>query len=88
MARALRRTTTTTVTEEFSLMPEAAGAEQKNRYLKVGGMGIIRDGGQEVYKPCINLNTKWLYEAGFHAGDSVEVAVRENELVIRKMAEA
>ncbi len=44
--------------------------------------------GQDESKPQINLNAKWLAEAGFHVGDQIDVAVAENELVIRKLIPA
>ena len=51
-----------------------------NRY------GTYRDtDGDEVVKPQINLNAKWLAEAGFNVGDQIDVEVTENKLVIRKL---
>ena len=57
--------------------------------MKVGGYGTYRgEDGQDESKPQINLNAKWLAEAGFHVGDQIDVAVAENELVIRKLIPA
>ncbi|MBR4454669.1 MAG: SymE family type I addiction module toxin [Solobacterium sp.] len=54
--------------------------------MKVCGYGTYRDAdGDEVVKPQINLNAKWLAEAGFKVGDQIDVTVAENELVIRRM---
>ncbi|MBO5567392.1 MAG: SymE family type I addiction module toxin [Clostridia bacterium] len=57
--------------------------------MKVCGYGTYRgEGGRDENKPQINLNAKWLAEAGFHVGDQIDIAVAENELVIRKLVTA
>ena len=35
-------------------------------------------------KPGIRLRGKWLHDAGFRAGDKVEVEVEEEKLIIRR----
>ena len=42
--------------------------------------------GSRVAKPQINLNAKWLADAGFGVGEKIDVEVKENELVIQKLA--
>jgi hypothetical protein len=37
------------------------------------------------YVPWLNLNGQWLAQAGFGIGDRIEIDVRQNELVIRKV---
>ena len=89
MAKLTSKKTTTTVTEEVEIIPAAPGAEINHRYMKVCGYGTYRgDDGKDEFKPQINLNAKWLAEAGFHVGDQIDVAVAENELVIRKLVTA
>ena len=89
MAKLITKKTTTTVTEEVEVVPAASGEEINHRYMKVGGYGTYRgEDGQDESKPQINLNAKWLAEAGFHVGDQIDVAVAENELVIRKLIPA
>jgi hypothetical protein len=89
MAKLITKKTTTTVTEEVEIVPAASGEEINHRYMKVGGYGTYRgEDGQDESKPQINLNAKWLAEAGFHVGDQIDVAVAENELVIRKLIPA
>ena len=86
MAKLVSKRITTTVTEEMELVPVIPGEEKGHRYLKVCGYGTYRDAdGDEVVKPQINLNAKWLAEAGFKVGDQIDVTVAENELVIRRM---
>ena len=71
---------------ESGAKPSLRPGSKGHRYLKVCGYGTFRDAdGDEVIKPQINLNAKWLAEAGFSVGDQIEVAVAENALVIRKM---
>lgn len=85
MAKLVKRTTT--VTEEVEIVPAAAGAEVGRRFLTVSGYGDYLDAdGRRVAKPQINLNGKWLLAAGFEIGEKVDVGVRENELVIRRLA--
>ena len=89
MAKLITKKTTTTITEEVEIVPAASGEEINHRYMKVGGYGTYRgEDGQDESKPQINLNAKWLAEAGFHVGDQIDVAVAENELVIRKLLPA
>ena len=89
MAKLITKKTTTTATEEVEIVPAASGEEINHRYMKVGGYGTYRgEDGQDESKPQINLNAKWLAEAGFHVGDQIDVAVAENELVIRKLIPA
>lgn len=86
MAKLVTKRTTTTVTEEVEIVPATPGEEIGHRFLKVCGYGTYRsDEGTTEPKPQINLNAKWLADAGFHAGDQIEIIVAENELVIRKM---
>ena len=86
MAKLVSKRITTTVTEEMEIIPAIPGEEKGHRYLKVCGYGTFRDAdGDEVIKPQINLNAKWLAEAGFNVGDQIEVTVAENELIIRKL---
>lgn len=86
MVKLVSKRITTTVTEEREIVPAVPGEEKGHRYLKVCGYGTFRDSaGDEVIKPQINLNAKWLAEAGFNVGDQVEVIVTENELVIKKL---
>ena len=57
--------------------------------MKVCRYGTYRgDDGMDAAKPQINLNAKWLAEAGFHVGDQIDVSVAENELVIKKLIPA
>ena len=89
MARLVTKKTTTTVTEEVEIVPATPGDEIGHRYMKVCGYGTNRgEGGRDENKPQINLNAKWLAEAGFHVGDQIDIAVAENELVIRKLVTA
>ena len=89
MAKLITKKTTTTITEEVEIVPAASGEEINHRYMKVGGYGTYRgEDGQDESKPQINLNAKWLAEAGFHVGDQIDVVVAENELVIRKLIPA
>ena len=84
-----KTTTTTTVTEEVELVPATPGEEINHRYMKVCGYGTYRgEEGESVNKPQILLNAKWLAEAGFHVGDQIDVSVKENELVIKKLIQA
>ena len=86
MAKLVSKKTTTTVTEGVEIIPATPGTEQGHRYLKVCGYGTYRDtDGDEVVKPQINLNAKWLAEAGSNVGDQIDVEVTENKLVIRKL---
>ena len=86
MAKLVSKKTTTTVTEEVEIIPATPGAEKGHRYLKVCGYGTYRDiDGNEVVKPQINLNAKWLAEAGFNVGDQIDVEVAGNKIVIRKL---
>ena len=57
--------------------------------MTVGGYGTYKNQDGRVFdKPQINLNAKWLAEAGFKAGEKIDVEVKEYELVIRKQREA
>ena len=86
MAKLVTRKVTTTVTEEVELVPTAPGEAKGHRLMKVRGYGSYRGSdGVELEKPQINLNAKWLAEAGFDVGDQIDVEVRENELVIRRL---
>ena len=86
MAKLISKKTTTTVTEEVEMVPAAPGEEKSHRFLKVSGYGSFRGtDGEEHYKPRINLNGKWLAEAGFNLGDQIDVMVGENEIVIKKL---
>lgn len=54
--------------------------------INVKSYGTYRgNDGSDERKPKINLNAKWLADAGFQVGDLIDVAVAENELVKRKM---
>lgn len=89
MAKLVSKKTTTTVTEEVEIVPAAPGDEINHRFMKVYGCGTYRgDDGRDENKPQINLNAKWLAEAGFHVGDQIDISVAENELVIRKLVTA
>ena len=89
MAKLVSKRITTTVTEEMEIIPALPGEEKGHRYLKVCGYGTYKNSdGDAVVKPQINLNAKWLAEAGFNVGDQIDVAVIENELVIRRMSSA
>ena len=73
-------------TKETDTIPATSGTGKEHCYLKVCECGTYRDvNGDEVAKPQINLNVKWLEKAGFNVGDQIEVIVAENELVIRKL---
>lgn len=86
MAKLVSKKTTTTVTEEVEIVPATPGAEKGHRFMKVCGYGTYLDSdGEKVEKPQINLNAKWLAEAGFNAGDQIDVMVKENELVIKRL---
>ncbi|WP_274939929.1 SymE family type I addiction module toxin [Chordicoccus furentiruminis] len=86
MAKLVSKRTTTTVTEEVELIPAVPGEMKGHRFMKVGGYGTYRGAdGKDVGKPQINLNAKWLAEAGFDVGEQIDVEVHENELVIRKL---
>ncbi len=86
MAKLVSKKTTTTVTEEVELVPTTPGEVKNHRFMRVRGYGTYRGSdGIELEKPQINLNAKWLAEAGFDVGDQIDVEVRENELVIRRM---
>ena len=88
MAKLVSKKTTTTVTEEIAIVPVVPGEEKGYRFMKVHGYGTYRgsDGG-DLSKPQINLNGKWLVEAGFDVGTRIEVEVRENKIVIRRLDE-
>ncbi len=89
MAKLVSRKTTTTVTEEVEIVPAATGEDKGHRYLTVGGYGdYLGENGHRVAKPQINLNARWLAEAGFMVGEKIDVCVKENELVIRKLITA
>ena len=89
MAKVVAKKTTTIVTEEVELVPAAPGERTNHRYMKVCGYGTYRgNNGENVDKPQIVLNAKWLAEAGFHVGDQIDVCVTENELVIKKLVNA
>lgn len=86
MAKLVSKKTTTTVTEEVEIVPATPGAEKGHHYLKVRGYGTYLDAeGEKAEKPQINMNAKWLEEAGFNVGDQIDVIAKENELVIRKL---
>lgn len=86
MAKLITKRTTTTVTEEVEIVPSAPGEDQGHRYLKVSGYGsYLGEDGREKAKPHINLNAKWLADAGFLPGDQIDVCVSENKLVISKL---
>ena len=87
MAKLISKKTTTTVTEEVEIVPAAPGEAKGHRYLTVGGYGdYCGENGQRMSKPQINLNAKWLAEAGFGVGEHIDIEVHQNELVIRKLA--
>ena len=89
MTKLVSKRTTTTVTEEVVLIPAASGEEINHRYMKVCGYGTYRgDDGKDEAKPQINLNAKWLAEAGFHVGDQIDISVKENELVLMQLIPA
>lgn len=89
MVKLISKKTTTTVTEEVKMVPAAPGEEKKHRLLKVSGYGSYRGSdGEEYYKPRINLNGKWLADAGFNVGDQLDVTVVDNEIVIRRLHKA
>lgn len=51
--------------------------------------GVVRwvtkyDSGKNV--PWLNVNGLWLEQAGFKIGDQIEINVRRNKLVIKKLA--
>lgn len=78
----------TTITKETELVPVASGEDVNHRLLKVYGRGIYNDeSGRDELKPWISFNTKWLLEAGFHAGDLIDVEVRDSRLVITRLVE-
>ena len=86
MAKLITKKTTTTVTEEFEIVPAEPGEEKGHRLMRVCGYGIYRGtDGEELRKPLINLNAKWLAEAGFDVGEQIDIEVRQNELVIRRL---
>ena len=88
MAKLVSKKTTTTVTEEVELVPTTPGEAKGHRFMRVRGYGTYRgSNGKEMYKPQINLNAKWLADAGFEVGEQIDVEVRQNELVIRKLCE-
>ena len=89
MAKLVSKRTTTTITEEMEIVPSVPGEEIGHRYLKVHGYGDYQGtDGKRYKKPQINLNAKWLAEAGFGVGEQIDVEIRENELVIRKLVVA
>ena len=89
MAKVVTKKVTTTVTEEVELVPAVSGEDHGHRYMRVHGYGTYHGtNGMEMDKPQINLNAKWLAEAGFNVGERIDVEVRENELVIRKLVHA
>ena len=86
MAKLVSKKTMTTVTEEIAIVPAAPGEEKGHRFMKVHGYGMYRGlDGDELAKPQINLNGKWLAQAGFDVGVQIDVEVRENEIVIRRL---
>ncbi len=86
MAKLISKKTTTTVTEKVEIVSAASEEVTNHRYLKVCAYGTYRgNDGSDERKPKINLNAKWLADAGFQVGDLIDVAVAENELVKRKM---
>ena len=87
MAKLVSKKTTTTVTEEVEIVSATPGAEKGHHFLKVCGYGTYLDAeGEKAEKPQINMNAKWLAEAGFNVGDQIDVTVKENELIIRKLS--
>ena len=88
MAKMVKRRTTTTVTEEIDIIPEPAGEQKEPHYFRLCGYGTYHEDGKELRPPHISLNGKWLVDAGFHVGDRIQVDVKENQLVIMKLAEA
>lgn len=77
MAKILK--TTTTVTEEVTLLPETPGeAPLPSHVYRLCGLGSYHEDGNEVRKPHVSLNGKWLVEAGFHVGDRIPYAVRHD----------
>lgn len=88
MAKLVSKTTTTTVTEEIVIVPTSPGEEKGHRFMKVHGYGsYLGSDGEEMSKPQINLNGKWLAEAGFDVGAQIDVEVCENKIVIRRLDE-
>lgn len=37
--------------------------------------------------PWLNVSSLWLDEAGFHAGNEVEIRISKNQLIIKKVPE-
>ena len=65
MAKLIKTKTTTTVTEEIELSPAVPGKEISHRCMTVNGYGeYTGDDGRQHVKPKINLNAKWLADAG------------------------
>lgn len=86
MTKLISKKTITTVTEEVEIVPATPGVEKGHHFLKVCGYGTYLDAdGEKTEKPQINMNAKWLAEAGFNVGDQIDVIVKENELLIRKL---
>ncbi len=42
-------------------------------------------GRETIWQPKVQLSGIWLHEAGFRAGDSIEVEVNNNSIIIRKV---
>lgn len=38
------------------------------------------------YVPWLNLNGKWLERVGFRVGDRIEIDVKNNQLIIKKLS--
>jgi len=86
MAKLVSKKTTTTVTEEVELVPTTPGEVKSHRFMRVREYGTYHGAnGREKDKPKISLNAKWLADAGFDVGEQIDVEVRENELVVRKL---
>lgn len=85
-SKLIKKITTTTVTEEIEFISADSGNKTKHHQLKVYECGTYRgEYGEEIAKPQIILNAKWLAEAGFFSGDRIDVCVAENVLVIKKL---
>ena len=86
MAKLVTKITTTTVTEGVEIIPVALGNKVNRCYTKVCAYGTFREiDGRDEEKLQINLNTKWLAEAGFRAGGQIDTTAVEKELVIRTL---
>lgn len=69
-----------------------AKQRRQTRRVKVHGLyrpGVITWGSNHntgKYVPWLNVNGLWLERAGFKIGDHIEIDVKNNQLIIKKLS--